>query len=186
MHFPAETCILVQKYDYFLLKEKPFSCRKESFSYRKMQFHCKKQQEITGRFRAQESRMPAYFHKKQGPRHNSLRQPSETQAGHRTKFTTLRHRTRHRACIVAYITEDFSSKSAICSENASHRESDFLRCTSLSDGPTTTTTIFEFISRGPIFHFWGTTRCRAKCPLYTVEHRENTKIFHLMCHQMPF
>ena len=26
----------------------------------------------------------------------------------------------------------------------------------LGDGPTTTTTIFEFISRGPIFHFWGT------------------------------
>ena len=24
-------------------------------------------------------------------------------------------------------------------------------------GPTTTTTIFEFIPQGPIFHFWGTT-----------------------------
>ena len=27
---------------------------------------------------------------------------------------------------------------------------------------------------------------RTKCPFYTVEHRETTKIFHLMCHQMPF
>ena len=32
------------------------------------------------------------------------------------------------------------------------------------DGPTTTTTIFEFISRGPIFHFWGTLGWRTKCP----------------------
>ena len=39
---------------------------------------------------------------------------------------------------------------------------------------------------GPIFHFWGTPGWRAKCPFYTVEHRETTKIFHLMCHQMPF
>ena len=28
----------------------------------------------------------------------------------------------------------------------------------LRDGPTTTTTIFEFISRGSIFRFWGTPR----------------------------
>ena len=56
----------------------------------------------------------------------------------------------------------------------------------LSDGPTTTTTILEFISRGPVFHFWGTPGCRTKCPFYTMLHRENTKIFHLMCHQMPF
>ena len=27
----------------------------------------------------------------------------------------------------------------------------------------TTTTIFEFISRGPIFHFWGTPGCRTNC-----------------------
>ena len=30
-----------------------------------------------------------------------------------------------------------------------------LRCF-IRDGPTATTTIFEFISRGPIFYFWGT------------------------------
>ena len=53
-------------------------------------------------------------------------------------------------------------------------------------GPTTTTTIFEFISRGPIFHFWGTLGWRTQCPFYTVEHIETTKIFHLMCHQVPF
>ena len=56
----------------------------------------------------------------------------------------------------------------------------------ISDGPTTTTTIFEFISRGPIFHFWGTPWWGTDCPFYTVEHRETTKMFHLMCHQMPF
>ena len=28
----------------------------------------------------------------------------------------------------------------------------------IRDDPTTTTTIFGFISRGPIFHFWGTPR----------------------------
>ena len=54
------------------------------------------------------------------------------------------------------------------------------------DGPTTTTTIFEFISRGPTFHFWGSPRMTHQMPFYTVEHRETTKIFHLMCHQMPF
>ena len=56
----------------------------------------------------------------------------------------------------------------------------------IRDGPTATTTIFEFISRGPILHFWGTPGCHTKCPFYTVEHRENAKIFHLMCHQMLF
>ena len=56
----------------------------------------------------------------------------------------------------------------------------------LRDGPTTTTTIFESISRGPTFHFWGTPGWRTKCPFYIVEHRETTMIFHLMCHQMPF
>ena len=56
----------------------------------------------------------------------------------------------------------------------------------ISDGPTMTTTIFEFISLCPIFHFWGPPGCRPKCPFYTMEHRENTKILHLMCHQMPF
>ena len=56
---------------------------------------------------------------------------------------------------------------------------------SLRAGPTTTTTIFEFISRGPIFRFWGTPGWRTKCPFYTMEHRETTKIFHLVCHQMP-
>ena len=30
------------------------------------------------------------------------------------------------------------------------------------------------------FHFWGTPRCRT----HTVEHRENAKILHLMCHQV--
>ena len=34
----------------------------------------------------------------------------------------------------------------------------------LRDGPSTTTTIFELISRGPIFHFWGTPGWRTKCP----------------------
>ena len=35
----------------------------------------------------------------------------------------------------------------------------------------------------PIFFvFWGTPRS----PVYTVEHRENTKTCHLMCHQLPF
>ena len=56
----------------------------------------------------------------------------------------------------------------------------------IRDDPTATTTIFGFISRGPIFHFWGTPGWRTKWPLYTVEHREPTKSFHLMCHQMPF
>ena len=51
-------------------------------------------------------------------------------------------------------------------------------CTqSIRDGPTTTTTIFEFISRGPIFHFWGTPGWRTKCPFYTVKHRETNKDF---------
>ena len=58
--------------------------------------------------------------------------------------------------------------------------------TFLRAGPTTTTTSLEFISRGPIFHFWGSPRWSTKCPFYTVEHRETTKILHLMCHQMPF
>ena len=56
----------------------------------------------------------------------------------------------------------------------------------LRAGPTTTTTIFEFISRGPIFQFWGTPGWRTKCTFYTMEHRETTKIFHPMCHQLPF
>ena len=45
------------------------------------------------------------------------------------------------------------------------------------DDPNTTTTIFEFISRGPMFHFWGTPRCRTKRPFYTVGHRQNINIF---------
>ena len=56
----------------------------------------------------------------------------------------------------------------------------------LRDGPATTMTIVEFISRRPIFQFWGAPGCRIKCPFYTMEHRENAKIFHLMCHQGPF
>ena len=45
---------------------------------------------------------------------------------------------------------------------------------------------FEFISRGPILHFWGTPGWRPGWPFYTVEHRETTKIFHQMCHQSHF
>ena len=53
------------------------------------------------------------------------------------------------------------------------------------DDPNTTTTIFEFFSRGPIFHFWGTPGCHTKCSFYTVEHHENTNNFHLICHDLP-
>ena len=45
----------------------------------------------------------------------------------------------------------------------------WLRFLKIRAGPTMTTTIFEFISRGPIFHFWGTPGWRTKCPFYTVE-----------------
>ena len=51
------------------------------------------------------------------------------------------------------------------------------KAASLSDGPSTTTTIFELISRAPIFHLWGIPGCHIKYPFYRVEHRENTKIF---------
>ena len=58
--------------------------------------------------------------------------------------------------------------------------------TSLRDGPTTTTTIFEFISRGPISHF-GVPPDDAPNALSTQWNTEKTtKILHLMCHQMPF
>ena len=53
---------------------------------------------------------------------------------------------------------------------------------SIRDDPSTTTTMFELISRDPVFHFWGNPGCRTKCSFYTVEHRESTKILHLMCH----
>ena len=56
---------------------------------------------------------------------------------------------------------------------------------SIRNGPNTTTTIFQIISQNVIFQFWGTPGWRIKCPLYTMEHSENTKIFHLMRHQMP-
>ena len=67
-----------------------------------------------------------------------------------------------------------------------HTESEYVqtfRQVFVRDDPTTTTTIFGFISRGPIFHFWGTSGWRAKWPFYTVEHqmRNHTKISHLMC-----
>ena len=55
----------------------------------------------------------------------------------------------------------------------------------LRDGPTTATTIIEFISLGPTFRLRGTPGCCTKCPFYTVKHRESTKILHLMCHQVP-
>ena len=32
-------------------------------------------------------------------------------------------------------------------------------------------------------HFSG---CRIKCPFYTVEHIENVRVLHLMCHEVPF
>ena len=38
----------------------------------------------------------------------------------------------------------------------------------------------------PHFSFLGYPRMPHQMPFYTVEHRETTKIFHLMCHQMPF
>ena len=44
-------------------------------------------------------------------------------------------------------------------------------------GPNMTTTMFEFISRCPIFRFCGTPGRGIKCPLHTAEHREITKIF---------
>ena len=34
----------------------------------------------------------------------------------------------------------------------------------IRDVPTTTTTIFEFLSRRPMFQFWGTPGCRTKVP----------------------
>ena len=54
----------------------------------------------------------------------------------------------------------------------------------IRDSPTTTTTIFEFISRRPIFNF-GYPWMSHQMPFFTVEHRENATIFHL-CHQMLF
>ena len=57
---------------------------------------------------------------------------------------------------------------------------------------TTQTRLRPFLSssRGstppPFFHFWGTPGCRTKCPFCTVGHRQNIKIFHLRCHQVPF
>ena len=57
----------------------------------------------------------------------------------------------------------------------------------VEDGQTTTTTIFELISPHPFFQFWGTLGCRIKCPFYTEEHRENTKIIHLVAKSsVPF
>ena len=53
--------------------------------------------------------------------------------------------------------------------------------------PSTTTTIFEFVSRGPPFSILGYPPMTHQMPpIYTEEHKENIKSFHLMCHQVPF
>ena len=55
--------------------------------------------------------------------------------------------------------------------------------TNIREGPNTTTTVFELISRSPIFQFCvcGAPGCRIKCPFWTVEHRENAMISHSAC-----
>ena len=57
----------------------------------------------------------------------------------------------------------------------------------MRDGPNTTTTTSEFImiSRSPVFRFWaGVPWTSHQIPFYTVGHKENTKMSHLMCYQM--
>ena len=46
----------------------------------------------------------------------------------------------------------------------------------LRDGPNTTTTILELISRNRVLQFWGAPGCRIKCHDSKVEHKDNKSL----------